>query len=58
VHLAYLISKLNNNFSDDDFIGAGLGGIGYIGLIGRTKRQFYIANLSEVDFKLKFKINK
>jgi len=43
-------------FSDDDFIGAGLGGMGYSRRL--YKRQFQTANLLEVDFKPEFLKNR
>jgi hypothetical protein len=42
--------------SDDDFIGAGLGGMGYSRR--SYKKQFQTTNLLEVDSKLEFKIKK
>jgi hypothetical protein len=44
------------NSSDDDFIGAGLGGMGYSRR--SYKKQFQTTNLLEVDSKLEFKIKK
>jgi hypothetical protein len=44
------------NFSDDDFIGASLGGMGYNHSL--YKKKFQIANLLKVDSKSEFlKIN-
>jgi len=44
---------LKKKFSNNDFIGAGLGGMAIV--VGCTKRQFQTTNLLEVNFKLKFK---